>query len=144
MTNFQFRLDAALRLRTAQERIREIKLKEVLSGISQLDVRLKLLDSQLTERSSLTATVSATELTHLGAWEVQTKRRIAKMTADARQLRSEAAIHAKELTSARQKVKVLRNLRNDAFQDWQRSLMREQEQLAAELHLAKAASVIRS
>jgi hypothetical protein len=140
MKRFQFPLERVRRWRAEQASIEELKL-------SQLGERLAMLKA---EKLRIEMECAETALAVLGqpsieAYEVQSleayRRHAAHLIRDmaARQSECEAQIleQRQRVIETRQKAELLLKLKQTALEEWRLAANREEENLAAELYLAK-------
>jgi flagellar export protein FliJ len=142
MQRFSFPLDSAMELRRVQferEQARLAELQRELRSYEQAWQHLET-EKQAAEQALQTqAVVPAGELAALDQFRNQTERRKRgweSRIASCRTTIAEQSTRVQEAQRAFRLLEVLKQRRRDA---WQKDYDREQENLAAELHLAKQA-----
>jgi flagellar export protein FliJ len=140
MKRFQFPLDRVRRWRVEQADVEALKLRQLgdrMSGLSREKVRIEMQRSQ-SERDVLgQASIQATEVQHLETYRRHTLNKIREIEDRERQCAQEIREQRKRFIEARQKAELLERLKHNALEEWQAASDREEENLAAELFLAK-------
>jgi flagellar export protein FliJ len=137
---FEFGLARALDFRRQQLELEEAKLEILLAERGRLDADSLRIDNEVdATRQSLMVTGSAQsqELVaadlYLGHLAAEKKRQAAKL-ADWQQ---RASKQHKAMVEVRRRVRLLEKLKEKQFQTWKAETDREQENLSAELFLAR-------
>lgn len=140
MKRFEFGLARALDFRRQQLELEEAKLEILLAERGRLDADSLRIDNEVdATRQSLMVTGSAQsqELVaadlYLGHLAAEKKRQAAKL-ADWQQ---RASKQHKAMVEVRRRVRLLEKLKEKQFQTWKAETDREQENLSAELFLAR-------
>ncbi len=140
MKRFHFALEHVLSFRRRQLEFEEAKLEALASERSALDAESSRLESEAAEtRRSLMVTGSASSQDLVAAdlylrYLAAEKRRQAARLAD---WQARASKQQQAVVEARRRVRLIEKLEERQFQEWKAAADREQENLAAELYLAR-------
>ncbi len=141
MKRFVFPLDRVRRWRAEQVSVEELKLQQLLAEAAKLAGARREAEAELqrTEQSVLVQSAfDPIELSSLDAFRRHSQRRIQQIESFSRRCASQVAEQRECVLEARRKRELLERLYEKALDAWRAGSDREQENLAAELFLAKA------
>ena len=142
MKRFRFPLEAVRHWRAEVVEVEQAKLRGLFGELSQLESRRQELDSERAreEREALARpALSAFDLIALDQFRQYVeleKRRLGEQAADCQRRIAE---QQQRLVEARRQYRLLEKLKQRNFSQWLGQWAREQETLAAEIHLAQRA-----
>ena len=139
MKKLQFSLESARRWQERQYEIEEAHLQQVNAGLNQVRAQRKSLENSILEegrRVSNAPAVGAPELALITQLHGRETRRLAIQESV---WEKRLAEQQQRLNAARKKLELLNRLREKAQVEWRNAFAKEQEDLAAELFLAKRA-----
>lgn len=142
MKKLQFSLESARRWQEKQFEIEEARLQQVNAGLNQVRAQRKLLENSILEegrRVSNAPVVAAPELALITQLHDFAGRETRRLAAQESTWEKRLAEQQQRLTAARKKLELLNRLRERAQVEWRNAFAKEQEDLAAELFLAKRA-----
>lgn len=136
---FRFSLQTILRLRESYERLERMRLLALTAAMGQLKLEIHALDEESAEaqkrmREKLSGGLSGAEMQFETACE---KLRAEHRTALEEKLRAAEKMHAKQQTAyrlARQKRRILENLRERRLDEYKREQARREQQQLDEIH----------
>ena len=140
MKRFAFPLDRVRRWRNEQVSVEELKLQQLLAEAAKLAGMRRAADAELqrAEQDVLSRdTFDAVELSTLDAFRQYSQRRIHQIESFAEQCAAKVSAQRESVLEARRRRELLERLHEKAWSEWKDSNDREQENLAAELFLAK-------
>ncbi|HTW64586.1 MAG TPA: hypothetical protein VME17_08220 [Bryobacteraceae bacterium] len=140
MKKFDFPLERVRRWRVEQAGIEELKMRQLRDRRTALAGEKRRVESDRTrsERQVLTqATIEASEVQNLEAYRRHAANRIRDIGVRERQCDEQILEQRQRWMVARQKAELLERLKQKAFEEWRSAAEREEENLAAELYLAK-------
>ncbi len=144
MKAFQFRLETALRWRSAQLRLQR---ESVSSAAGTVNAIQRELDAARTEFGVATRELTKTSGNALDFWPAfsdRCRRRIQALSESRAKATRALAEETGKMIAAHQRVRILENLRRDQYADWTNELNRETDAFAAEAFLARFARESRS
>jgi flagellar biosynthesis chaperone FliJ len=140
MKAFRFPLEQVRSWRHEQAELEELKLQKIHAELQSL-VRLARQvqgEAEQAARSVLSgALVAADELASLDAFREFTRGRLKQIAEQTRQCQERAEQQQKRLIEARRQFELLDRFKKKALAEWRLARDKEQEELAAELFLAK-------
>lgn len=141
MKRFHFPLDRVRRWRAEQASLEELKLQQLRAELDRLAAAKRGLEAE-SARSACAVlgqrSIDPLELTSLESYRTHLKRRILDLENLERQCQAKIAEQRQRVMEARRQFELLDRLHQSAWQEWQGQANKEQEQLAAELFLAKS------
>lgn len=141
MKRFEFSLERVRRWRSEQASLEELKLQQLRAEMARLDSAQRQIENDITasERQILSApSLDPVLLVSLDAYRKGARGKIRDLTNRQRQCADKINEQFKRVIEARRKFELLDRLRQNALEEWQAAANKEQEQLAAELFLAKS------
>jgi hypothetical protein len=147
MQRFLFPLAAALEWRRITAEVEEAKLAALNLEHQGLQARFAALENEMqtAERElALQPSVQAQDLVALDLFRVHIHRRKRDCQNGIQECARQVTEQARRVQAARRAFRLLESLRDQRHAEWRKEFDREQEQLAAELHLAKHARNRRS
>ena len=118
----------------------ELKLHGLRDGLRRLESVQRGVEAELSESESRVlgqSSIDPVELTSLGSYRVGARRKIRELQEQGREYAAKIAEQRQRVLEARRQSELLDRLRAKALGEWQGAIDREQEELAAELFLAK-------
>jgi flagellar biosynthesis chaperone FliJ len=141
MKRFHFPLERVRRWRSEQVSLEELKLQQLRSELARL-TRLKLeVEAEASESARLVLAqpaIDPIELTSLESYKLHLRRRVYELDNLRRQCEAKVSEQLERVLEARRQFELLDRLHEKARREWVAEGNKEQEQLAAELFLAKA------
>jgi hypothetical protein len=141
MKRFTFPLDRVRRWRAEQVSVEELKLQQFRAELARLAGMRQsaLTELDRTEKNVLLRpSFDPIELSSLDAFRQHTRRRVLEMESWSRKCAAKIAEQRECVLEARRKRELLERLYEKALDEWRALNDREQENLAAELFLAKS------
>lgn len=142
MKRFQFPLERVRRWRAEQAALEELRLEQLGVHLAKIREEKRTIANQRlsSEQEVLRQpSLEATELQSLDAYRLYTRNRIRETENRERQAEALVQQQRGRVIEARRQAELLDRLKRKALDQWQTASDREQETLAAELHLAKRA-----
>jgi hypothetical protein len=140
MKRFRFPLERVRKWRQDQAGLEEMRLQALYSDIGNLHAEQRRIAEE-TEQSCRgilqQSTVSAQDLATLEDYRLYTARENRRIAARKRDIEARIVEQRRRVLDARRKCQLLDGLRDKALISWTASQDKEQEDLAAELFLAK-------
>lgn len=140
MKRFRFPLERVRKWRQDQAGLEEMRLQALYSDIGNLHAEQRRIAEE-TEQSCCgilqQSTVSAQDLATLEDYRLYTARENRRIAARKRDIEARIVEQRRRVLDARRKCQLLDGLRDKALISWTASQDKEQEDLAAELFLAK-------
>ena len=145
MKRFDFPLERVRRWRGEQAALEELKLQQLRTQMSTLAAMRRKIEADVAEAREQVlseARIQPLMLESLDSYRQYTASQIRSV--DSRRQQLEAAISAQlnRVIEARRKFELMDRLRDDALGTWQAAVNKEQEDLAAELFLAKSRRIM--
>ena len=141
MKRFHFPLERVRRWRSEQVSLEELKLQQLRSELARL-AGLKLeIEEEAAESARLVLAqpaIDPLELTSLESYKLHLRRRVYEIENLRRQCEAKVAEQLQRVMEARRQFELLDRLHEKAKREWVAEGNKEQEQIAAELFLAKA------
>ena len=139
MPRFQFSLEKVLRWRSVEFAVEEARLKQLAQEQIRLEMRAAALAS---DRASLTDTLvtlanpRGEDLQAMVAYAAGLKRQMAKLSEQRVRSERELAKQKKKYNDAKQRVRLLEELRARKLEEWRHQEALEMEALATEAYLS--------
>ena len=137
MKAFRFRLDSALRWRSAQLRLEQEAAARITGQIVTLQAELTVTYSELRSGATELTSVGSAAFESWSAYVERSKRRILAIDDHLRLAKKSLATQMQKVVEVHQKVRVLENLKREGYAEWARELNRETEAFADEAFTAK-------
>jgi len=141
MKRFQFPLDRVRRWRSEQASLEELKLQQLRAESARLtSARLEVeAEGQRSAQQVLSQpTLDPFQLTSLESYGLHLRRRVYQLANLERQAQVKVGEQRQRVMEARRQFELLNRLQQKAWQEWLAGSNKEQEDLAAELFLAKS------
>lgn len=141
MKRFEFSLETVRRWRLEQEGIEELKLRQMLAEKQNLSAAKTRIVSELaaTARQVLgQASIESLELESLDSFRLHNRSRVRDLENKERECETRIAEQRNRVLEARRQFELLDRLRLKALAEWRAAGNKEQEEMAAELFLAKS------
>lgn len=142
MKKLQFSLESARRWQERQYEVEEAYLQQVNAGLNQVRAQRKSLENSILEegrRVSNAPAVGAPELALIAQLHDFAGRETRRLAIQESVWEKRLAEQQQRLNATRKKLELLNRLREKAQVEWRNAFAKEQEDLAAELFLAKRA-----
>jgi hypothetical protein len=141
MKKFDFPLERVRRWRREQANLEELKLRELraeAAGLQAAQEALEAEQSRCAQQLFAETYVDPFQLEALDSYRLSVRAKIHALAHRQRQCQAQAAEQLERVMEARRQFKLLERLRENAWAEWQAAANKEQEELAAELFLAKS------
>ncbi|HTR34583.1 MAG TPA: hypothetical protein VMH80_01695 [Bryobacteraceae bacterium] len=141
MKRFEFSLERVRRWRSEQASLEELKLRQMIASRAQLEGARRQAEAQgrrAADQLLAKASLEASELHQLDAYRLHIHRLVTDLDNRARQCEAQIAKQRQRVIEARRQFELLDRLRTTALAEWRAASNKEQEDLAAELFLAKS------
>jgi|SRR5579871_5022716 len=141
MKRFEFPLETVRRWRLEQEGIEELKLRQMLAEKQNLSATKTRIISELaaTARQVLgQAFLQSVELESLDSFRLHSRGRVRDLENKERECQIRIVEQRNRVLEARRQFELLDRLRLKALAEWRAAGNKEQEEMAAELFLAKS------
>jgi len=141
MKRFDFPLERVLRWRREQASLEEIKLQQLRSEVAQIQAARRQIESERAESESHVLTrgsIDPASLESLDSYRQYVAGKIRQLENRKRQWEAKINEQLNRVIAARRQFELLERLKQTALQEWHASMNKEQEELAAELFLAKS------
>lgn len=140
MKRFSFPLERVQRWRRGQAELEEMNLRHLLAELHATDARRRHLveEREQAEAAILSQkTAAAEELSGLDSFRQYVKAQGRALDEIRRQQQEKIAAQRQRVIEARRRLELLERLHHKARGEWQAAFNKEQEDMAAELFLAK-------
>lgn len=140
MKRFEFSLERVRRWRREQANLEELKLQQMRGELARLETAQRQIETDIIncERETLSEpSLDPLMLVSMDAYRQGARGKIQQLVDRQRRCSDRIAEQFKRVVEARRRFELLDKLRNDALDQWQTASDKEQEDLAAELYLAK-------
>jgi len=140
MKRFNFPLDRVRRWRLEQLNVEELKLQQLRAELESLAASKRLIQDELTgtQRQVLGQTcMQASELETLDSYRLHIRGRIRELENREWERGTKIVEQRAKVVEARRQFELLEQLRKKSFGAWKTAVDKEQEDLAAELFLAR-------
>lgn len=141
MKRFEFPLERVRRWRSEQASLEEVKLRQLIAVKAQMEATRRQAEAEgrrSAEQVLAKTSLEASELHSLDAYRLHIRRRISDLDDRARQCEAQITRQRQRVIEARRRFELLDRLRTAALEEWRAAGNKEQENLAAELFLAKS------
>ena len=141
MKRFDFPLERVLRWRREQASLEEIKLQQLRSEVANIQATRRQIESERAQSESHVLTqrsIDPISLESLDSYRQYVAGKIRQLEYRKLQWQAKIAEQLNRVIAARRQFELLGRLKQKALDGWQDSMNKEQEQLAAELFLAKS------
>lgn len=141
MKRFDFSLETVRRWRLERAGVEELKLRQILAEKQTLATTKQQIESETaqTVRKLLAQpSVASIELASLDSFRLFVRGRIRDLESQERQCEARIMAQREKVVEARRQFELLDRLRQKAFTEWRAAGNKEQEEMAAELFLAKS------
>jgi hypothetical protein len=141
MKRFEFPLETVRRWRLERAGIEELKLRQILSEKQMLAVTKGQIQSEMAQtlRQVLgRPSMQSLDLESLDSFRLYTRGRIRDLEDQERKCEARIVEQRTKVLEARRQFELLERLRQKAIQEWRAAGNKEQEEMAAELFLAKS------
>ena len=140
MKRFNFPLDRVRRWRLEQLHVEELKLQQLRAELEGLAVSKRLIQDELTRTQSQVlgqAYMQSSELETLDSYRVHIRGRVRELENREWERGVKLIEQRTKVIEARRQYELLEQLRKKSFGQWTKAVNKEQEDLAAELFLAR-------
>jgi non-homologous end joining protein Ku len=140
MKRFEFSLETVRRWRLERAGIEELKLRQILAEKQKLAVTKVQIQSEMTQTARQLLgqrSMHSFELESLDSYRLHVRDRVRKIENQERQCEARIVEQRNRVLEARRQFELLERLRQKALAEWQAAGNKEQEEMAAELFLAK-------
>src|SRR5215472_12874179 len=141
MKRFEFPLDTVRRWRLERAGIEELKLRQILSEKQTLAVTKGQIQSEMAQTSRQVLgqpSMQSLDLESLDSFRLYTRGRIRDLEDQERKCEARIVEQRTKVLEARRQFELLERLRQKAMLEWRTAGNKEQEEMAAELFLAKS------
>lgn len=141
MKRFQFPLERVRRWRSEQASVEELKLQQLRAEAARLAGAKSEIQSEAAQSARQVLaqpSMDALELTSLESYRLYLRRRIYELENLERQCEAKLVEQRRRVMEARRQFELLDRLHGKAWREWVAEGNKEQEQIAAEVFLAKA------
>ena len=142
MKRFQFPLDRVRRWRSEQASFEELKLQQLRAELDRLAAARAASEAEAAETAQQVLSqprIDPVELTTLETYRMHLRRRIYELDNLIDQCASKIARQRERVIEARRQFELLDRLYQKAWNEWSAAVNKQQEELAAEMFLAKSA-----
>jgi len=140
MKRFDFTLERVRRWRQEQAALEELKLQQLRAELAKLDAAKRQIKTDAARSAQQVFSeprIDPLLLERLDSYRVHAAGQVRNLEHREGQYETKIAEQLSQVIEARRKSELLERLRQDALQRWQSAANKEQEDLAAELFLAK-------
>ena len=141
MKRFEFPLETVRRWRLERVAVEELKLRQILAEKGQLAARKMQMQSEMarTEQQVLgQSSMQPLELESLDSFRLYVRGRVRDLERQERQCEAKVVEQRNQVLEARRQFELLERLQQKAMTEWRAAGNKEQEEMAAELFLAKS------
>jgi len=140
MKRFHFPLERVRRWRSEQANLEELHLQQIRAELETLAAAKTKIQQELTDTAQqlfARQSIDPLELESLDSYRYYVRGRVRDFEQQERQAAAKAAEQRQKVIEARQRFELLDRLKNSALSHWKADAAKEQEDLAAELFLAR-------
>jgi hypothetical protein len=140
MKRFDFPLERVRRWRAEQASVEELKLQQLRAELTSLQAAQRQLETEIVQSAQKLLeqpSFDPIELSTLDSYRLYLRYRIRESENLQRQCDAKIAAQSDRVLEARRQFELLDKLHNKAFSEWRDAGNKEQEEMAAELFLAK-------
>jgi hypothetical protein len=141
MKRFEFTLETVRRWRLERAGIEELKLGQIMAEKQKLAATKGQIQSAVAETARQLLGqrfMESFELESLDSYRLHVRGRVRDIESQERQCDARIVQQRNQVLEARRQFELLEQLRQKALAEWQAAANKEQEELAAELFLAKS------
>jgi hypothetical protein len=141
MKRFEFPLETVRRWRLERAGIEELKLRQILAEKHKLAATKAQIQSELTQTVHQVIgqrSMQPLELESLDSFRLYIRGRVRDLEHQERQYEAKIVEQRNQVLEARRQFELLERLRQKAMAEWRAAGDKEQEEMAAELFLAKS------
>jgi hypothetical protein len=141
MKRFQFSLETVRRWRLERVGVEELKLRQILAEehkLAAMKVQIQSELAQAVQQVIRQSSMQPLELESLDSFRLYVRGRVRNLESQERQCGAKIIEQRNQLLEARRQFELLERLREKAMKESQAAGNKEQEELAAELFLAKS------
>jgi hypothetical protein len=141
MKRFHFALETARRWRLERAGIEELKLRQILAEKQKLAAVKGQIQAEMTQTARQVLgqpSIPALELESLDSFSVHVRGRIRKIEDQEKGCEARMVEQRNKVLEARRQFQLIERLRQKALTEWRAAGNKEQEDMAAELFLAKS------
>ena len=141
MKRFDFSLETVRRWRLERAGVEELKLRQILAEKQTLAATKQQIEretAQTVRKLLAQRSVASIELASLDSFRLFVRGRIRDLESQERQCEARIIAQREKVVEARRQFELLDRLRQKAFTEWRAAGNKEQEEMAAELFLAKS------
>jgi len=141
MKRFDFPLERVRRWRREQAGLEELKLQQFRAEMAGLQVAQRQIETERAQSEQQVLTqdyIDPLLLESLDSYRQFTAGKVRHLEGRKQQWEVKIQEQLNKVIEARRKFELLERLRKSAFDEWQAAVNKEQEELAAELFLAKS------
>lgn len=140
MKRFDFPLEKVRQWRHEQAGLEEMKLQRLFGELREIEERRRRVEDELAEASRQIrgqAVPNAVDLVNLDSFRLYTATQVLQIAAIQQQCQVQVDQQRQQLVEARRRYELLDRLKQKALAEWRAQRDKEEEELAAELFLAK-------
>jgi len=141
MKRFHFPLETVRRWRLERAGIEQLNLRQILAEKERLSAAKGQIQGQLSQTVQQVLgqpSIPAFELESLDSFSVHVRGRVRKLDSQERECEARIVDQRNKVLKARRQFELIERLRQKALTEWRAAGNKEQEDLAAELFLAKS------
>jgi hypothetical protein len=141
MKRFEFPLETVRRWRLERAGIEELKLRQILADKHKLTAMKVQIQSEMAQTAQQVlgqSSMQPLELESLDSFRLYVRGRVRGLENQERQCDARIVEQRNQVLEARRQFELLERLRQKAMTEWRAAGNKEQEELAAELFLAKS------
>jgi len=140
MKRFEFRLERVRKWRQDQADLEDQRLEQLYAELRAIETKRKEIESEADRRRRgvlAQATVMAEELAFIEASRTWTEEQVRRLSGRQRETEVSVRKQRQRVLEAHRRFQLLEGLKDKALAGWTSARDKEQEELAAELYLAK-------
>jgi hypothetical protein len=141
MKRFHFPLETARRWRLERAGIEEVKLRQILAEKERLAASKGQIQGEMAQTAQQVLgqpSIPSFELETLDSFRLHVRDRVRKLDNQERECEARIVEQRNKVLEARRQFELIERLRQKALTEWRAAGNKEQEDLAAELFLAKS------
>lgn len=146
MKRFDFPLERVRRWRSEQAHLEELRLQELRAELDRLGAAKRTIQAELAETELevlAEKSLRAIDLESLDSYRFYVRGLVRDFELREKQCEAKVAEQRAKVIEARRRFELLDRLKGNAFSGWKAAVAKEQEDLAAELYLAKMSRAAR-
>jgi hypothetical protein len=144
MTGFRFNLDRVMHWRALELASEEAKLRRLIEEEALLQSKLEGIRDALAEtpvRIAAMTDIRGSDLNHVAGYTIQLTNERDRITGLCREKKRAIAEQVEVHRKAKQRLRLLEELRSRQYQEWKTRTLRELDELAHESYLARWSAV---